>query len=269
MAYFLRSIWKLAAALLVVGAVVGPWGGAPVAQTTGVAAQLAPMGRLRVGVYPNSPLSMVKTTSGETHGLSFDLGHELGRRLGVPVQVIAYERVAEIVAAIKAGDVDFTVTNASPARREIVDFTQTVLSLELGYLVPAASKIAVAGDLERPGIRVGVTQGSSSERALPKRFPQTILVGAPSLKAAVEMMTKGDVDAFATNKAILFQMSDALPGSRVLEGRWGEEHFAMAITKGRETGMAYLNDFVADVQRSGELSRAMHAAGLRGAIGGN
>lgn len=42
------------------------------------------------------------------------------------------------------------------------------------------------------------------------------------------------MDAFATNKAILFAMQDTLPGARILDGRWGLEHMAIAIPKGRK-----------------------------------
>src|SRR6202043_539264 len=49
--------------------------------------QLAPLGRLRVGVFAGSPLSMVvDRSSGETCGVCYDLGAEFARRLGVPVE---------------------------------------------------------------------------------------------------------------------------------------------------------------------------------------
>lgn len=78
---------------------------------------LAPTGRLRVGVFPGSSLSMIQeATTGETHGLSFDLGKELAKRLDVPFEQVVYQRIAEVLNAIKAGDVDFAISNATPAR---------------------------------------------------------------------------------------------------------------------------------------------------------
>lgn len=35
------------------------------------------------------------------------------------------------------------------------------------------------------------------------------------------MLTAGQIDAYATNKATLFEMAAALPGAKVLDGRWG------------------------------------------------
>jgi polar amino acid transport system substrate-binding protein len=51
--------------------------------------------------------------------MSYDLGAELAKRLGVPVDYVRYQRVADIVTAIKDGQIDFTVTNATPARRSV------------------------------------------------------------------------------------------------------------------------------------------------------
>ena len=40
----------------------------------------------------------------------------LAKRLKVPAEYITFQRVADIVNAIKNGEVDFTVTNATAAR---------------------------------------------------------------------------------------------------------------------------------------------------------
>jgi polar amino acid transport system substrate-binding protein len=226
---------------------------------------LAPSGKLRVGVYPGSPTSMIRDpASGEIRGVTVDLGTELAKRLGVPVEWVEYRRVEEVLEAMKSGSVDFTVTNPTAARSKDVDFTQPVLAIELGYLVPAGSPVLALTNLDRPSIRVGVTQGSTSQRTLPGQLKHAAVVPAPSLKAAIDMLSQRKLDAFATNKAILFEMSNSLPGSRVLDGRWGLEHMAIGIPKGREQGLAYASRFAADAASEGLVARAAERAGLRG-----
>jgi molybdate transport system substrate-binding protein len=226
---------------------------------------LAPSGKLRIGVFVDSPSSIIRdSATGEAKGVAFDTGRELAARLGVPFEVIEYPRPAEVLEALKAGKVDFTVTNATAVRAKDVDFTSPLLLLELGYLVPPGSPVASLPDIDRPGIRIGVTQGSTSQSTLSRQLKSATLVPAPSVKGAIEMMSQRQVDAFATNKANLFQMSDALPGSRVLDGQWGVEHLAIAIPKGRDQGMAWLQKFVADVKSEGLVTRAVERAGLRG-----
>ena len=226
---------------------------------------LAPSGKLRIGVYPGSPTSMIRDpASGEIRGITVDLGAELARRLGVPAEWHEYRRVEEVLKAMKSGNVDFTVTNPTDARAKDVDFTQPVLAIELGYLVPAGSPVSALANLDRPGIRVGVTQGSTSQRTLPGQLKHAAVITAVSLKAASEMLSQRKLDAFATNKAILFEMSDSLPGSRVLDGRWGLEHMAIGVPKGREQGLDYVRRFAAEAMSEGLVPHAAERAGLRG-----
>jgi polar amino acid transport system substrate-binding protein len=228
---------------------------------------LAPRGRLRVGVFAGSPLSMVvNRSSGETCGVCYDLGAEFAKRLGLPVEYLTFQNIAEVIRAMKAAEIDFTVSNATPARAADVDFTQTLLSLELGYLVPARSPLTAASELDRAGMRIGVTKGSTSERALPAKFKQARVVPAENVRAAIEMLSDGRLDVYATNKPTLFDMSDSMPGARVLGENWGLEHVAIAIPRGREAAMAGLRDFVSDVQSSGLLDQLEKRAGLRGAV---
>jgi polar amino acid transport system substrate-binding protein len=131
-------------------------------------------------------------------------------------------------------------------------------------LAPPGSPVTSPADIDRSGVRIGVTQGSTTQSTLPSRLKNATIVPAPSIKAAIEMLQQRDVDAFATNKTNLFQMSDSLPGSRVLDGQWGVEHIAVAIPKGRDQGMPWLQKFVEDAQSEGLVTRAVERAGLRG-----
>ncbi len=228
---------------------------------------LAPSGHLRIGVYPGSPTSMViDPATLQTHGVAYDLGQELARRLEVPAEYKTFQRVADIVDAIKNGEVDFTVTNATAARANDVSFSPPVIAIELGYLVPANSPIHQADEIDRPGVRIGVTKGSTSERTLPARFKNATIVPAESVKLAIGMLGRGEIDLYATNKPTLFEMSDAMPNARILDGNWGLEHMAVAIPKGREQGLPFVATFVQDVQSSGLLEQVEKEAGLRGAV---
>ena len=80
------------------------------------------------------------------------------------------------------------------------------------------------------------------------------------------MLRRNAIDAFATNKGILFEMADTLPGSRVLDGRWGTESLAIAIPKGRQAGQVYLQQFARQVTTNGQLQSMIQRAGLRGTL---
>ncbi|MEY3886021.1 MAG: transporter glutamine-binding protein GlnH precursor [Pseudomonadota bacterium] len=226
---------------------------------------LAPTGTLRVGVYPGSPTSWVKDPkTGESVGIALDLGKALAKRLNVPVQVVEFDRVAQVLDALKVGKVDITFTNATAVRAKDMDFTSPMVKLELGYLVVGSSPLKSVNEIDQAGIRVGVSQGSSSQGVLTQLYTQAKVIPADSLAKAQAMLNAKQIDAFATNKGILFEMSDGLPGSRVLDGRWGLENLAIAIPKGRDVARPYIQNFAKELESNGDLSKAIHRSGLRG-----
>lgn len=227
---------------------------------------LAPTGTLRVALYRGSPTSLVIGRSGDRAGLTHEIGAMLGERLGVPVQYVELSRAAQVFDAVRRAEADVTVTNASEARMREADFTPPVVRVELGYLVPASSRITSAAQVDQPGVRVGVSEGSSSFAALSRELKSAKLVTATSLDVAGQMLRTGQIDAFATNKAILFELSDQVAGSQVLPGRWGFEHIAIAVPRGRPAAASqWLRDFADELRRSPELRQMIARAGLRGA----
>jgi polar amino acid transport system substrate-binding protein len=240
---------------------------APSSHAAGEKELLAPTGHLRVGVYAGSPTSLVTDlNTKQIHGVTYDLGKEFATRLNVSVEYVQFQRIAAVIDAIKDGKVDFTVTNATPVRARDVGFSQILLAIELGYLVPANSSITATDQIDGPGIRIGVTKGGTSERVLSAKFKNAKFLPAESVANAINSLRNGELDVYATNKAILFQMSEALPGARILEGNWGQERMAIAVPKGREAAQEVLDSFVRDVQSNGLLEQIEASAGLKGAV---
>ncbi len=228
---------------------------------------LAPQGVLKVGVYLGSPTSWVKDAqTGASLGVAFELGHALAQQLQVPVQVVQFPRVAEVIEALKAGQVDMTFTNATAARAKEVDFTPPLIQLELGVLVPRSSSIRSFADVDKAGMRLGVSQGSSSQGVLGQRLKQATLVPVPALTQVQQMLASRQLDAFATNKGILFELAEKMPDMHVLADNWGVENLAIAIPKGRAAAMPYLLDFAQQAQQTGQLSQMARRAGLRGMV---
>lgn len=147
-----------------------------------------------------------------------------------------------------------------------MDFTPPLVALELGYRALPGSPVQSFADVDRPGMRIGVSQGSTSQGLLTREFNQARVVPAASLKVAGEMLQRRELDAFATNKAVLYELADGLPGARVLDSRWGLEQFAIAVPKGRKVAADYLRGFAAAVQRDGLVRDAGRRAGLRGSV---
>lgn len=234
--------------------------------TTEVRTALAPTGSLRVGLYVGNPSSLVREpVAGEAIGVGFELGRELARWLGVPFEPVIRQNNGAVMEAVRLGQVDVVFTNATAARAKEIDFTQPYLEVEAGYLVASRSPLASVGDVDKTGVRVGVMDGSTSAATLPQLLTNASVVRIPSLDRVADMLARGDVDAFATNKSILFELSDTVPGSRVLDGRYGIEQLALGIPKGRDAGLDFVRKFIAATMSNGLVSGAVKRAGLRGA----
>ena len=228
---------------------------------------LAPQGVLRVGVYLGSPTSLVRDAkSGASFGVAYELGHALAAQLNVPVQVVQYQRVAEVIDALKGNQVDMTFTNASAARAKEVDFTPTLIQLELGLLVPVNSSIKSFESVDRAGVLLGVSQGSSSQGVLSQRLKNATIVPVSSLTQVQQMLTERKLDAFVTNKGILVELAEKMTDVRVLDDSWGVENLAIAIPKGRDAAMPYLQAFAQRAQKTGQVNQMAQRAGLRGLV---
>ncbi len=231
-----------------------------------VRAVLAPAGRLRVGLYTGNPSSLLQQNPAEPRGVGFELGRELARRLGVPFEPVVYPNNGAVLEGLRAGNVDVVFTNATPARAKEIDFTQPYLEVEAGYLVAPGSAIATLAGIDAAGVRVGAMEGSTTSATLPALLRHATIVRVPTIEHVRQMLSARTLDAFATNKSILFEIADALPGARVLDGRYGVEQLALGIPRGRDAGLSYVRSFVSAAVSNGLVKRAAEAAGLRGAI---
>ncbi len=231
-----------------------------------VRAVLAPAGRLRVGLYTGNPASLLQQTGRTPAGVGFALGRALAERLGVPFEPVVYPNNGAVLEGLRAGKVDVVFTNATPARAKEIDFTQPYLEVEAGYLVAPGSAISTLAGIDAAGVRVGAMEGSTTSTTLPALLKKATIVRVPAIENVKEMLSAGTLDAFATNKSILFEIADALPGATVLAGRYGVEQLALGIPKGRDAALPYVRSFVSSAVSNGLVKRAAEEAGLRGAI---
>ena len=170
----------------------------------------------------------------------------------------------DIMAGLMSREWDLAFFGPTPERNNVLNFTEPLLVIEHGYLVPPGSPISTIDAVDRPEIRVGAPQGGSVNAFLKRALKNATVVASPSVPAGLEMLKSGKVDAFAANKANLYGLSDEMPGSRVLNGRIGVDEVAIAIPKARESGMAYVRKYAEDVRAEGLVKAAIQRAGLRG-----
>jgi polar amino acid transport system substrate-binding protein len=225
---------------------------------------LSPTGALRVGLYSGSPTSHLAAGEGKPErGVGYLLGRELARWLAVPFEPVIHPRNAELLKAVRSDEVDLVFTNASNERAKYIHFSRPLLALEKSVLVPTESAARTLGDVTSEGSRIGFSAGSSTAVEFGLVYPDASLVAVHSLAEAALMLADAALDGFATNKAILCQVAEAMGGGRILDGAWGVEHLALGIPISRGAGLPCLQRFAAWAEESGVLGDAIARSGLR------
>jgi len=222
-------------------------------------------GELRMGLYLGSPSSvLINPKTNEISGIGYELGREFSKLLKVNYKSIIYSKNADVLSAARDQRVDLVFTNATPERAKVLQFSKTVVRIERGFLVSTQGKIQTASQIDQPGVKVGVSTGSTSELELTKLYKNAVIVTTRSTTAALELLRNGQLDAFFTNKGILFEMADQWDQAKVLDEVLGYESMALGVPMTRALDTEFLDDFIENLKKSGELQAIIKRSGLRG-----
>ena len=233
--------------------------------TPAVRTDLAPAGKVRAGInYGNFILAARDPSSGASGGVAIDIAEDLGRRLSVPVELVAYDSVAAMVDAARAGAWDIAFLGIDPAREAEISFTAAYLEIEATYLVPPGSPLRTASEVDQKGVRVAAPARANYELFLGRTLKQAELVRAQGADAAFGLLVTGQVEALAGLREELIGYAERLPGARALDGRFMAVQQAVGVPKGRDTGLAYLRGVVEDMKASGLVGRAIARTAARG-----
>ena len=233
--------------------------------TPAVRADLASTGKLRAAInYGNFILATKDRATGESRGVAVDLTQELGRRLGVSVEIVAYDSVAVMGDAAPTGAWDIAFLGSDPQREKLMSFTAAYLEIEATYLVRSDSPLRTAAEVDREGVRVAAPARANYELFLTRNLHRAKLVSAAGGDAAFDLLVKGEADALAGLTQALHDKMPQLPGSRIVDGRFMGVQQSIAVPKGRDAGLAYLRRVVEDAKASGLVARAIERTGARG-----
>jgi polar amino acid transport system substrate-binding protein len=228
----------------------------------GARSELAPTGKLRAAInFGNPVLAQKDRSSGEPRGVSVDMARELGRRLGVPVELITFDAAGKVFDALKTGEWDIAFLAIDPARATGITFTAPYVVIEGTYLVPVDSPLRTIQDVDREGVRVAVGNKSAYDLYLTRTLKRAQLVRVPTSPEAIDVFLKDKLEAAAGVKQPLLQFAKTHPDVRVMDGRFMVIEQAMGTPKGREAGARYLRGFVEEMKASGFIARGLEKSG--------
>jgi len=229
-----------------------------------VRSELAPTGKLRVGLnMSNFLLTATDAATGKPKGLAADMGMELGRRLGVPVELVPFPSPGAVADAAKTGVWDVGFIGAEPQRATEIDFTAAYVEIEATYLVPPGSPITAIPDVDRPGIRIAISDRSAYDLYLTRHLKHAELIRARG-DDVFKRFLSDKLDAMAGLRPGLVKNQEKLPGSRILDGNFTAVQQAAGVPKGRTAGAKYLREFIEDAKASGLVAKLIEKNNVRG-----
>jgi len=228
----------------------------------GLAAELAPGGRLRAAInFGNSVLAQRDPAGGVPRGVSAELARELARRLDVPIDYVTYDAAGKVFEAVKAGAWDICFLARDPVRAEGIDFTAPYVVIEGVYVVPVDSPLRSVADVDRPGVRIAVAQGSAYDLHLTRAIKHATLVREPSGPESLDRFVKDKLEAAAGVRQPIAAFEQTRSDMRLIPGRFMAIEQAMGAPRGRDAGVRYLRKFIEEMKASGFVARALAASG--------
>ena len=231
-----------------------------------IAAELAPTGVLRAAInMANFLLVTGRTANGDPEGVAPDMARAIADKLGVKVQYIPFERPSSLAEAAGSNVWDIGLIGAEPARAAKIAFTTADVEIEATYLVPPGSPLQSLADVDRAGIRIGVTAGSAYDLWLERNIQNATLVRSNPQRSAWQQFTEDGLDAYAGLRPGLLSDLAKLPGSHILDGQFTAVQQAIGTSKANLAGAAFLQNFVENAKASGlvaSLIEKHHVKGL-------
>ena len=233
--------------------------------TPAIRSELAPSGKLRVGLnHGNFLLVTPGSSATDPRGVAPDVARELGRRVGVPVEFIRFDSAGKLGDGVKTGGWDVAFLGAEPQRAGEIAFTAAYLEIPSTYLVPAGSPIRSVADVDREGVRIAVAEKSAYELWLSRNIKHARLVLTKGIDGSYDAFVKDKLEVLSGLRPRLLTDVQKLPGARILDGQFTAVQQAIGTPKARAAGAAFLRTFVEAAKASGFVGEAISRNGSQG-----
>ena len=214
----------------------------------------APNGTLRAAINQGNSVLAQKGPNGTCLGITADLARELGKRLGVPVELVIFDAAGKAFEGLKSGACDIGFLAIEPVRAAEVDFTAPYVLIEGTYMVPKASPLKTVDDVDRAGVRIAVNKGSAYDLYLTRTLKNATLMRGDD---GVGLFKKENLEVAGGVRQPLNEFAKRDPSVRVMDGRFMAIQQALGMPKGRAAAHKYLLGFVEEMKASGFVADAL------------
>jgi len=234
-------------------------------QVTSAAATLCPSGSLRAALIASNPVLVTRRADGTLGGVSVAVARALAAHLGVPIELRPYDNPVRYNESLATDDWDIGLAARDPARADHLAFSATFMEVDNGYVARPGAAPTNAEEVDRPGVKIAVAQGSAPHTVLLRLIKNAEIVPVPGgFEPARAALAAAKADVYGENLHLAHRIADALPGARVLPGRFNVVQMAIGVRKRAAAALPTVDEFVNRIRSDGTVQKAVAEAGLRG-----
>jgi len=226
---------------------------------------LAPSGVMRVAFnYNNRNNAARNPITGALTGPGIDMSCKLAEGTHAQFVAIAYLGVPPLLVGLANGD--WAAAFAFDQTLEPPGITAAIphIGVDNTYLVSADAPFQKVADVDAPGVRISVAQGSSGDIYLGRTLKYATLVRTAATPQALDLLRTGQVDAFAGGRGPQVLAFIACCGGRLLPDNFLIANLALVVpdtaTRHSGAGLQYINEFVDWAKTSGLVQEAIDRA---------
>lgn len=228
---------------------------------------LAPSGVMRVAYnYNNRNNAARNPITGALTGPGIDMSCKLAEGTHTQFVAIPYLGVPPLLAGLAHGDWDAAFAFDQTLEPPGITAAVPHIGVDNTYLVRGDAPFQKVADVDAPGVRISVAQGSSPDIYLGRTLKYATLVRTAATPQALDLLGTGQVDAFAGGRGpqVLAFIACCLPSGRLLPDNFLIANLAIVVPDTAQShggqGLEYIDEFVDWAQTSGLVQLAIDRA---------
>lgn len=235
--------------------------------TDAALAELGVPGTLRVGINLGNMLLVTgRAADGSPQGVAPGMAAAIAERLGVAVQYVTFDTPGEVADAVGRDAWDLCFIAEEPQRAETIAFCDAYVEIEATYLVPAGSPLQSIDEVDCPGVRIAVSARAAYDLYLSRTLKHAELCRAKGLGGAFELFKAEKLDALAGLVPALRENAKALPGSRLLPGRYTTVRQAVGTKPANRALKVFAQQFIGEAKAHGLVADLIDRHGVTGKL---
>lgn len=232
--------------------------------TSGVGASARPLDdvlsskKLRVGVNPTLPPLGKFNDKNEIEGFDVDFAREIGKMLGVEVEIIQVGS-PDRIPFVASGRIDVVLgaMTRTPERAKVIDFTVPVHTEILGVLTTEGKPFKAWQDLNDEKISLVQVRGTTPVQWIERNAPKAKVTLLDNYPDAIRALSQGRGDAMVDVLDFVGTLMNNYRTTKwkVLETPVDIYYCCLGVAKNSRTLTDWLNVAIFDLHRNGTIDR--------------